>query len=44
MLTDVPAWFCQQCGEAYFEESEVESIQTAILKLDEQAEKVARTA
>ncbi len=44
MLTDVPAWFCQQCGEAYFEESEVESIQTALQKLDEQTEKLAIAA
>ena len=29
----VPAWVCDQCGEAYFEEREVDSIQSAILRL-----------
>lgn len=44
MLTAVPAWVCQQCGETYFEEAEVESIQTALQKLDEQTENLARAA
>lgn len=37
----VPAWVCQQCGEAYFEESEVSSIQEAIRLLDRQTEKLS---
>lgn len=44
MLNAVPVWVCQQCGEVYFEEAEVESIQTALQKLDEQAEKLAVAA
>ncbi|MDZ7333356.1 MAG: YgiT-type zinc finger protein [candidate division KSB1 bacterium] len=44
MLNAVPAWVCQQCGEAYFEEAEVDSIQTVLQKLDEQAEKLAKAA
>jgi YgiT-type zinc finger domain-containing protein len=35
LLDAVPAWVCQQCGEAYFEESEVEAIQAAISGLDD---------
>ena len=33
----VPAWACDQCGEAYFEEREVNAIQSAIKGLDQQA-------
>lgn len=44
LLNAVPAWVCQQCGEVYFEEAEVESIQTALQKLDEQTEKLAIAA
>ncbi|MBM4386938.1 MAG: type II toxin-antitoxin system MqsA family antitoxin [Deltaproteobacteria bacterium] len=29
-LDAVPAWICQQCGEAYFEEKEVDTIQELI--------------
>ena len=44
MLNAVPAWVCPQCGEFFFEETEVESIQAALQKLDEQTEKLARAA
>ena len=37
----VPAWVCSQCGEPYFEQAEVESIQEAVQGLDTQAEKLA---
>jgi YgiT-type zinc finger domain-containing protein len=40
----VPAWVCTQCGEAYFEESEVESIQNAIRGLDAHASKLGQPA
>ena len=30
MFDTVPAWVCEQCGEAYFEEREVTAIQSAI--------------
>ena len=35
VLDTVPAWVCEQCGEAYFEENEVEAIQGAITALDQ---------
>ena len=34
VLDTVPAWVCDQCGEAYFEEREVNAIQDAITGLD----------
>ena len=37
----VPAMVCQQCGEIYFDEPQVDSIQTAIQVIDIQAEKIA---
>jgi YgiT-type zinc finger domain-containing protein len=37
----IPAWVCSQCGEVYFEEVEVDSIQAVIRALDEQVEKLA---
>lgn len=43
-VDDVPAWICKQCGEAYFEESEVESIQAMIRAVHKQAEKLSATA
>ena len=36
----VPAWVCAQCGEAYFEEREVDAIQRAIKGLDQQAQRL----
>ena len=43
-LDEVPSWVCQQCGEPYFEETEVDSIQTMIRMVDEQAEKLAKVS
>lgn len=37
----VPAWVCEQCGEAYFEEREVNAMQTAIQGLDQQARQLS---
>jgi len=31
----VPAWVCQQCGEPLFEDREVDLIQQALRRLDE---------
>ena len=42
-LDDVPAWVCRQCGEPYFEESEVDSIQSIIRAVDQESEKLAKT-
>lgn len=44
LLDSVPAWVCSQCGEAYFEEPEVDSIQIAIQALDTQVTKLASPA
>ena len=35
MLDSIPAWVCPQCGEAYFEEGEVDTIQEVMRLLDE---------
>ena len=36
----IPAWVCEQCGEAYFDEHEVNAIQSAVNSLDEQIRKL----
>lgn len=41
LFDKVAAWVCRQCGEVYFEEAEVNSIQSAIRALDAQVEKIA---
>ncbi len=38
VLDSVPAWVCAQCGEAYFEETEISAIQDLIRSLQEKAE------
>ena len=43
-LDHVPAWVCAQCGEVYFEETEVNAVQNIISAVDEQTGKLARTA
>ena len=40
----VPAWVCGQCGEPYFEEREVESIQKLLVQVDEQMSRLAPAA
>jgi len=37
---NVPAWVCQQCGEAYFEEQEVDTIQDLIRTVEQQANRL----
>ncbi len=44
VLERVPAWVCRQCGEAYFEEREVEEIQAVIQAVDQQTRKLAASA
>ena len=39
-LDQVPAWVCSQCGEAYFEGREVDTIQALIRSIDEEAAKL----
>jgi hypothetical protein len=43
-LDRVPAWVCQQCGEAYFEPKEVDRIQDAVRALDERTQRLAASA
>ena len=38
VLDTVPAWVCTQCGEVYFEETEVDVIQGVTRLLDEKTE------
>jgi YgiT-type zinc finger domain-containing protein len=38
VLDAVPAWVCRQCGEAYFEESDVDRMQEIIRAIDERVE------
>ena len=38
MLDKVDAWVCEQCGEACFEEGEVDVIQDLIRSVDEKAQ------
>jgi len=44
VIDTVPAWVCQQCGEVYFEETQVDFIQSAIGALDAQVEKIPPVA
>ena len=32
----IPAWVCTQCGESLFEENEVDHIQRALQKIDQE--------
>jgi YgiT-type zinc finger domain-containing protein len=41
VLDKIPAWVCNQCGEVYFDETEVDSIQAMLKAVDEQVEKIA---
>lgn len=42
-LDRVPAWVCQQCGEAYFEENEVDAIQDLIRSVEQKADSLTAT-
>ncbi|MBI3189454.1 MAG: YgiT-type zinc finger protein [Ignavibacteriales bacterium] len=44
ILDTLPAWVCSQCGEPFFEEKEVDSIQEAVRGLDHQLSKLAKSA
>lgn len=44
VLDEIPAWLCSQCGERYFAEAEVDSIQSVIQTMDAQLEKLAASA
>ena len=40
----VPAWVCRQCGEAYFEEKEVDAIQKPMGAVEQELKTLAPTA
>ena len=43
LLDSVSAWVYQQCGEAYFEENEVDAIQDLIQSVEQKADALAAT-
>lgn len=43
-LDAVPAWVCQQCGEVYFDEPEVDSIQEIIRAVEDRTKKLTVAA
>jgi len=43
-LDAIPAWVCSQCGESYFEEKEVETIQDLITSVDNRIPGFAKSA
>jgi hypothetical protein len=43
MLEAVPAWICEQCGESYFEEKEVDAIQDLVLSLETKVDALVTT-
>lgn len=43
-LDEVPAWICEQCGQAYFEEHEVEAIRRMITAIEKQTADFAKSA
>jgi len=42
-LDAVPAWVCEQCGETYLEEKEVDAIQDLVRSVDAKARALAPT-
>lgn len=43
-LDEIPAWVCSQCGESYFEEKEVDSMQALVNAVEEPSHKFATCA
>ncbi len=43
-LDEIPAWVCSQCGETYFEEKEVDSMQALVKAVEEQSQKFSKIA
>jgi YgiT-type zinc finger domain-containing protein len=44
VMDAIPAWVCSQCGEEYFERTEVDLIQNVIRAIDEQSLPLRKTA
>lgn len=43
-LDDVPAWVCEQCGESYFEEKEVDTIEELVQAVEQKMNQLAKAA
>jgi YgiT-type zinc finger domain-containing protein len=43
-IKEIPAYVCSQCGEKYFEEKEVDAIQSMIKALEEKLQSVSVAA
>jgi YgiT-type zinc finger domain-containing protein len=43
-LDAVPAWVCRQCGEAYFDEPQVDSIQEIIRAVEDRTKNLTVAA
>ena len=43
-LDEIPAWVCPQCGETYFEEKEVDSMQAIVKAVEEQTRNISKIA
>ncbi len=41
IFDEVPAWICEQCGEVYFDEPEVDTVQDATELMDNQIASLA---
>ena len=44
IISDVPAWVCEQCGEPMFDEETVETIQTMLQEVDSRVEDLVITS
>jgi len=44
LIDNVPSWICVQCGETYFEENDVDTIQNMIKNLDMNVNKIREAA
>ena len=42
-LDAVPAWVCEQCGEVYFEEKEIDAIQDLVEAVEQKNEALVVT-
>lgn len=43
-LDSVPAWVCQQCGEVFFDEQEVDKIQEIIQAVEDRTKDLTNAA
>jgi len=43
-IDNVPAWVCGQCGESYFDEHEVGSVQEILKTLEDRMDKMTEVA